>query len=221
MDAVTDKATGLADDLEATITAGASDIVKREDKDLNELTNKLELGSLTAEQHFSGLTDKLDITQLTSDITKRQDETIEDDVPAGDITGQLLGQEDLLSTVNSLLTDVTSTTTTLESTLTSLIHNLEGADVEGVLTDVEGLVDALLAKVQDVSDDADLGLDLSAFQPTLNTLSDKIGGLVGEVQSLLDVGVVSDLTGEITGVLADALRLVDNLLSLDGLVGSS
>lgn len=214
MDAVTDKATDLADDLEATITAGASDIVKREDKVLNELTNKLELGSLTAEPDFSGLTDKLDIT-------KRQEETIEGDVPAGNITGQLLGQEDLLSTVNSLLTDVTSTTTTLESTLTSLIHNLEGADVEGVLTDVEGPVDALLAKVQDVSDDADLGLDLSALQPTLNTLSDKIGGLVGEVQSLLDIGVVSDLTGEITGVLADALRLVDNLLSLDGLVGSS
>ena len=90
-----------------------------------------------------------------------------------------------------------------------------------MLADVEGLVDALLAKVQNIADDADLGLDLSALQPTLNTLSDKVGGLVGEVQSLLDVGVVSALTGEITGVLADVLMLVDSLLSVDTLEGSS
>ena len=116
---------------------------------------------------------------------------------------------------------MTSEVDGLKSTISSLLEHVEGADVEGILTDVEGLVGELLAKVQDIVEDAGLGLDLSACQPALDTLSNEVGTLVKQVQGLLDVGIVSDLIDEITSVLQDILTLVDNLVSVKTLVGSS
>lgn len=98
---------------------------------------------------------------------------------------------------------------------------MDGADVEGILIDVEVLADKLLAKVQEIDKDAGLGLDLSTLQPSLNAVSDEVGAVVKQVQSLADIGVVSDLVEEISSVLEYALRLVDNLLSVKTLVGSS
>jgi len=44
---------------------------------------------------------------------------------------------------------------------------------------------------------------------------------VKRVQSLLDVGVISNLIDEISGVLGDSLRLVENLLTVKKLAGPS
>ncbi|KAK5937346.1 hypothetical protein PMZ80_010353 [Knufia obscura] len=199
LDAATGKVTSLADNLEATITDAASDIVKRD------LTDMLE---------NSG-----DLSDLT-DLITRQDEDIVDDVPAGDLSRRLLGLDDLLNKVFGLLGQVTGIAGGLESTLNDLIEHADGADVEGILMDVEGQADELLAKVQDVSDDAGLGLDLAAINPALGVISNEVTVVLQLVQSLVDVGVVHDLTGEISGVLEDVLRLVDNLLSVETLVGS-
>lgn len=247
MDTVTGKVSDLADSLETTISEKTSSITKRAD-DLSELTNKVELDDLThtlklsdpsdlettvtgltsevskrGDADLSDISDSLDLSDLTNelDLTKRQDEDIVDDVPAGDIGRRLLGLDDLLSPVTDLLSEITGLTDSLESTLHDLIEDVEAADVEGVLADVEGLADDLLAKVQAIVKESNTGLDLSTLQPTLNGLSDEIGNLVKEVQSLLDLGVVSNSVAETTGVLEDALRLVENLLSVETLVGSS
>jgi phage-related protein len=199
-------------DLETTVAGLTSDVSKRGDADLSDISDSLDL---------SDLTNELDLTKLSSGLTKRQDEDVVDDVPAGDISRRLLGLDDLLSPVTDLLSEITGLTNSLESTLHDLIEDVEAADVEGVLADVEGLADDLLAKVQAIVKESNTGLDLSTLQPTLNGLSDEIGNLVKEVQSLLDLGVVSNSVAETTGVLEDALRLVENLLSVETLVGSS
>ena len=134
---------GLATKLDLTkLTSGVS---KRGDLDLSGAEDELDLSSLdirtlTDKLNVEDFTDKLDFSQLASGLSKRQDKDIVNDVPAGDISRRLLGLSDILSTVTSLTYDI-------ESTLGDLVAGLEDADIEGILTNVEGLADVLLEKV--------------------------------------------------------------------------
>ena len=126
----------------------------------------------------------------------------------------------VVSLVDGLSSELLSLVNTTESTLSNLVEHLEDADVAGVLGDVEGLVNELLAKVQETVQAAGVNLDLAQLNTTFATVSNEVGSAIEDVQALIDVGVAGDVIDEIKSVLAEILNLVSSLASTGTLVGA-
>jgi len=156
---------------------------------------------------------------------KREEDpaAITDAVPTGDseLASRMADTDSsALVTVTRLLTDATDLITNVDRILDHLVKDIEDVDVEGILTNVEALVSELLATVQEISDDAGLGLDLSALQPTIDLLSTEIDYAVKQIQVVLEISVVEGLVDAISDALGDTLKLVHKLVSVHKLVGN-
>ena len=188
------------------------------DLDLSSLEKELDPEAITKEvelprRSLPELGDISDVTDITRDLdlSKLEKELDVESVTKEVPSKRLLGLDDLLDTVNGLLTDVLNEVDGLEKTLTDLLADLEAANAAAVLETVEAEVTDLLNKVQDIAKEAGVDLDLSELNPTLAIVSNEIDAVVKLVDQLIEEGELADEVDQIKKVLAEVVAIVEGI----------
>lgn len=199
-------------------TRGASSLDELDVTDVSSLEKELDPEAITKEvelprRSLPELGDISDVTDITRDLdlSKLEKELDVESVTKEVPSKRLLGLDDLLDTVNGLLTDVLNEVDGLEKTLTDLLADLEAANAAAVLETVEAEVTDLLNKVQDIAKEAGVDLDLSELNPTLAIVSNEIDAVVKLVDQLIEEGELADEVDQIKKVLAEVVAIVEGI----------
>ncbi|EXJ56901.1 hypothetical protein A1O7_07245 [Cladophialophora yegresii CBS 114405] len=129
-----------------------------------------------------------------------------------DLVGGVVGE--VTGTLTGLIPTLVGTLNEVGAIVDGLLENVETADIDGTLEEVESILSSTIDEINAITSTAgvDISGELATVQAELSTAITEAEALVGSVQSLIGLVSVTDTLSEVESLAATLVDLLASLL---------